>query len=99
MADCTGQHPLAVTHLAIQAATPNPDFSMNTFGKKPDGLRLERMRASLLWAGDGLGFCNRHPVLPGLRDPAAPRPSLREFLFGGERRVPTGPLPAPPQIT
>jgi len=67
---------------------------MKTFGKKPDGLRLERMRASPLWAGDGVGFRNRHPVLPGLRDPAAPRPSLRDFLFGGERRVPTGPLPA-----
>ena len=67
---------------------------MKTLGKKADGLRLARMRASPLWAGDGLGFRNRHPVLPGLRDPAAPRPSLRDFLFGGERRVPTGPLPA-----
>ena len=25
---------------------------MKTFGRKPDGLRLERMKASLLWAGD-----------------------------------------------
>jgi L-ascorbate metabolism protein UlaG (beta-lactamase superfamily) len=65
---------------------------MNSFGGKPSGLRLERIRASLLWAGDA--FRNRHPVLPGLRDPAAPRPTLREFLCGGERRVPAGPLPS-----
>ncbi len=65
---------------------------MKSLGKKPEGLRLERMRASPLWAGDG--FRNRHPVLAGLRDAAAERPSLRDFLCGGTRRVPAGPLPA-----
>ncbi len=65
---------------------------MNSFGKKPDGLRLERIKASLLWAGEA--FQNIHPVLPGLRDPAAPRPTLTEFLCGGSRRVPRGPLPS-----
>ena len=65
---------------------------MNSFGRKPDGLRLERIRASLLWAGEA--FRNIHPVLPGLRDPAAPRPTLAEFLCSGGRRVPRGPLPA-----
>ena len=64
---------------------------MKTFGKKPDGLRLERMRTSPLWAGDG--FRNRHPIAPGLRDLGAERPSLSDFLCGGQRRVPTGPLP------
>ena len=65
---------------------------MKSFGKKPDGLRLERMRSSPLWA-DG-GFRNVHPILPNLRDPSARPPSLSEFLYGGERRVPSKPLPA-----
>ncbi len=65
---------------------------MKSFGKKPDGLRLERMKASLLWAGEA--FRNIHPVLPGLRDPGTARPTLSEFLCGGNRRVPRGPLPS-----
>ncbi len=65
---------------------------MKSFGKKPDGLRLERMQASPRWAGDG--FRNVHPVLPGLRDAGAARPSLSDFLCGGSRRVPRGPLPS-----
>ena len=50
------------------------------------------MRASKQWDGDG--FRNVHPILPGLRDPAARMPSISEFLHGGERRVPRAPLPA-----
>ena len=65
---------------------------MKTFGKRAEGLRLERMKASPLWAGEG--FRNVHPVQPGLRDASAPRPTLSEFLCGGTRRVPTGPLPS-----
>src|SRR5450432_1217159 len=65
---------------------------MKTLGKKPEGLRLERMRSSRLWAGDT--FRNVHPVLDRLRDPAAASPTLSDFLRGGERRVPLGPLPA-----
>src|SRR5262245_18490743 len=49
------------------------------------------MRASPLWAGDR--FQNVHPILPGLRDPDTPMPTIREFICGGERRVPRGPLP------
>ena len=56
------------------------------------GLRLERMRASPMWTGEG--FRNLHPVRPGLRDASAPRPTLSEFLCGGTRRVPAAPLPA-----
>jgi L-ascorbate metabolism protein UlaG (beta-lactamase superfamily) len=65
---------------------------MKALGQKPAGLRLERMKSSPLWAGEG--FRNRHPVLPGLRDPDARMPSLADFLCGGERRVPPGPLPS-----
>ncbi len=65
---------------------------MKVFGSRAEGLRLERMQDSPLWAGDG--FRNRHPVLPGLRDLAAPRPTLSEFLCGGERRAPTRELPS-----
>ncbi|MBL0150683.1 MAG: MBL fold metallo-hydrolase [Ideonella sp.] len=64
---------------------------MKSLGQRAQGLRLERMQSSPLWAGDG--FRNRHPVLPGLRDATAPRPSLSEFLCGGPRRTPSGPLP------
>jgi L-ascorbate metabolism protein UlaG (beta-lactamase superfamily) len=68
------------------------EIQMKSFGKKPDGLRLARIKASLLWAGEA--FRNIHPVLPGLRDPSAERPTLSEFLCGGSRRVPLGPLPS-----
>lgn len=64
---------------------------MRSLGKKPDGLRLERMRSSPLWAGEG--FRNLHPVLPGLRDPAARAPTLSEFLCNDGRRVPARELP------
>lgn len=64
---------------------------MKSLGARAAGERLERMRASPLWQGDG--FRNLHPVLPGLRDRSAPRPTLTEFLCGGPRRVPPGPLP------
>lgn len=65
---------------------------MRTFGKRADGERLERMRASPLW-GDG-GFRNLHPILAGLRDPTATMPSAKDFLIGGERRTPEAPLPS-----
>jgi L-ascorbate metabolism protein UlaG (beta-lactamase superfamily) len=65
---------------------------MKSLGSKPAGLRLERIRASRLWGGDA--FRNLHPLADGLRDPAAPRPTLAEFLCGGNRRVPIGPLPS-----
>jgi len=64
---------------------------MKSLGSRAGGLRLERMRASPRW--DGEGFRNQHPILPGLRDGSAERPSLADFLCGGERRVPGGPLP------
>ena len=64
---------------------------MRSLGSKPDGLRLERMRASKLWHGGA--FRNVHPILPRLLDSPVPMPTVREFLFGGERRVPKGPLP------
>ena len=66
--------------------------TMKSLGRKADGARLERMQASPRWAGEG--FRNMHPVLPGLRDPQAQRPSLSEFLCGGARRVPRAPLPS-----
>jgi L-ascorbate metabolism protein UlaG (beta-lactamase superfamily) len=65
---------------------------MKSLGRKPDGLRLERMRSSPLWGGDG--FRNIHPVLAGLRDPGAHPPTLSDFLCGDGRRVPTRELPA-----
>jgi len=65
---------------------------MRSLGHKPEGSRLERIRASARYAGER--FLNLHPILPGLRDPTVPMPSLREFLCGGERRVPPAPLPA-----
>ncbi|HQR10395.1 MAG TPA: MBL fold metallo-hydrolase [Casimicrobiaceae bacterium] len=65
---------------------------MIAFGRKPDGLRLERISNSTLWSGES--FRNVHPISPKLRDSSAPRPTLTEFLCGGERRIPPGPLPS-----
>jgi len=67
-------------------------MSMMSFGRRAQGLRLERMRASRLWQGDG--FRNIHPVLPGLRDTAAARPTLKDFLSADGGRTPRAPLPA-----
>jgi L-ascorbate metabolism protein UlaG (beta-lactamase superfamily) len=65
---------------------------MKSLGARAAGLRLERMQASAQWR-DG-GFRNIAPIRPGLRDPAAKMPTLAEFICGGTRRVPSGPLPA-----
>ena len=64
---------------------------MKSFGSKATGERLERMRASSRWVGES--FANLHPILPNLRDPHAAPPTLSDFLCGGHRRVPVGPLP------
>jgi L-ascorbate metabolism protein UlaG (beta-lactamase superfamily) len=65
---------------------------MKSLGKRARGLRFERMKASPAWAGDK--FRNVHAILPGLRSPDTPMPSIGEFLCGGERRVPRAPLPS-----
>src|SRR5688500_3062290 len=65
---------------------------MKSLGRKPDGARLERIKASALWTGER--FRNVQPIIPGLRDPNASMPTLSEFLCGGERRVPRAPLPS-----
>jgi L-ascorbate metabolism protein UlaG (beta-lactamase superfamily) len=65
---------------------------VKSFGGKPQGARAERMAASPRWGGTG--FRNLHPIIPGLRDPTASMPSITEFLWGGERRVPQRPLPS-----
>jgi L-ascorbate metabolism protein UlaG (beta-lactamase superfamily) len=65
---------------------------MKSLGSKASGARLERMRASPRWAGDG--FHNVYPIQPGLRDPKASMPSLSDFLCGRERGNPLRPLPA-----
>lgn len=65
---------------------------MKSFGKKPDGLRLERIKSSSRWTGER--FRNLHPILPGLRDHTASPPTLGDFLRNGDRRLPSGPLPS-----
>jgi len=65
---------------------------MKSLGTYAAGARLERMQASPMWAGDR--FRNVHPILPNLRDPNVPMPSIKDFICGGERRVPPGPLPS-----
>ncbi|TMH24840.1 MAG: hypothetical protein E6H64_00485 [Betaproteobacteria bacterium] len=65
---------------------------MKSLGRKAEGARLERIKASPLWAGE---HCrNVHPILPGLRDPNAAMPTIGDFLCGGERRIPRAPLPS-----
>jgi len=65
---------------------------MKSLGRKPEGARLERIKASPRWSGER--FRNVHPIIPGLRDPGASMPSIADFLCSGERRVPRGPLPS-----
>src|SRR6202165_5074157 len=65
---------------------------MKSFASNPQGARLERIKASPRWSGER--FRNVHPIIPGLRDPSVPMPTLGEFLCGGERRLPRGLLPS-----
>jgi len=65
---------------------------LKSLGGTSKGLRLERIKASPLWHRGA--FRNLRPVLPQLRQPDAKMPTVREFLFAGDRRVPTAPLPA-----
>jgi L-ascorbate metabolism protein UlaG (beta-lactamase superfamily) len=65
---------------------------MKSLGKIPDGLRRERMQSSPLWHGGA--FRNVYPVLPRLLQTNVAMPTVREFLFAGDRRVPKGPLPS-----
>ena len=65
---------------------------MKSLGSRAAGARLERMKASPLWAGEG--FRNRHPILPGLRDPDAAMPTWSDFLCPSGRGIPSRPLPA-----
>jgi hypothetical protein len=51
-------------------------------------LRRERVAASPRW--DGERFRNTHATPRG----TAPMPALKDFICGGERRVPQRPLPS-----
>jgi L-ascorbate metabolism protein UlaG (beta-lactamase superfamily) len=62
-----------------------------SIGARATGLRLERMQASPRFA-DGT-FHNTAPVAPGLKKGTA-GPTISEFLCGGQRRTPPGPLPS-----
>ena len=63
---------------------------MRTFGKAAQGERLERLRSLPLWDGERLR--NVHPILPGLRDGGAARPSARDILRSDPSRIPPTPL-------
>jgi L-ascorbate metabolism protein UlaG (beta-lactamase superfamily) len=64
--------------------------SKSALGARTRGHRLERIKASPRF--DGNTFQNTHPVAPGLK-PGTVLPTLSEYLCGGQRRTPTGPLP------
>lgn len=64
---------------------------MSSFTSKFNGLRLERMKASARYV-DG-GFRNTRPVSPGLKKGTV-GPTVAEYLCGGQRRTPPGPLPS-----
>ncbi|MDB4931836.1 MAG: outer membrane protein romA [Myxococcaceae bacterium] len=64
---------------------------MKTTSTRSQGLRRERMIASPHYA-DG-SFRNTRPVSPGLKKGTV-APTLTEFLCGGQRRTPPGPLPS-----
>ncbi len=62
---------------------------MSAFGAKPNGLRLERMKASPRYR-DGV-FHNTQARGPRAK---AALSTMGEFLFGGQRRTPPAPLPS-----
>ncbi len=64
---------------------------MSAFGARARGLRLERMKASPRYS-DG-AFRNTSPIAPGLRKGNA-LSTMGEYFCGGERRVPSAPLPS-----
>ncbi|MGH7293501.1 MAG: MBL fold metallo-hydrolase [Polyangiaceae bacterium] len=63
---------------------------MKVFGGTLSGARFERARSSPQWNGGG--FRNGGSVVPALRKGTA-FPTVGEYLFGGQRRTPPGPLP------
>jgi L-ascorbate metabolism protein UlaG (beta-lactamase superfamily) len=65
-------------------------MSSCVFGGKLTDARLERAQSSPRWS-DG-AFRNTAPVAPGLK-PGTAFPTLGEYLCGGQRRTPPGPLP------
>jgi L-ascorbate metabolism protein UlaG (beta-lactamase superfamily) len=62
-----------------------------SFGARAIGRRLERIQASPRFAGGT--FHNVAPVTPGLKKGTV-APTISEFLWGGQRRTPPGPLPS-----
>jgi L-ascorbate metabolism protein UlaG (beta-lactamase superfamily) len=56
----------------------------------PKAARQERIAASPRW--DGTRFRNSSPIPRG--DPSVPMPAIKDFVCGGNRRVPLAPLPA-----
>jgi L-ascorbate metabolism protein UlaG (beta-lactamase superfamily) len=64
---------------------------MSAFGGKVGGLRLERVKASTRYEG-GV-FRNTLAAAPGLKKGTA-IPTMKEYLCGGQRRTPPGPLPS-----
>jgi L-ascorbate metabolism protein UlaG (beta-lactamase superfamily) len=66
-------------------------MTLASFGAHASGPRLERMKSSPRYA-DG-SFHNSSPVSPGLKKGTV-APTISEFLCGGQRRTPPGPLPS-----
>jgi L-ascorbate metabolism protein UlaG (beta-lactamase superfamily) len=66
-------------------------MSLASFGARAAGLRLERVKSSSRYA-DGV-FRNTAPVAQGLKKGTV-GPTISEFLCGGQRRTPRGPLPS-----
>jgi L-ascorbate metabolism protein UlaG (beta-lactamase superfamily) len=66
-------------------------MALASFGGRASGLRLERMKSSARYANGT--FHNSAPVSPGLKKGSA-APTISEFLCGGQRRTPPGPLPS-----
>ena len=63
---------------------------MPSHARRANGARSERIKASPRF--NGRIFTNTHPVSQGLKK-GVERPTMREFLCGGVRRVPSEPLP------
>ena len=63
---------------------------MPSHSRRINRQRVERVNASPRF--NGRTFVNTRPIPPGFKE-GVDRPTLRDFLCGGERRYPSGPLP------
>ena len=84
------REPTELICIQIRTAFTHPPPRMSSHPSRSAAARLERIHASPRF--DGRVFRNTNNARPGLK-PGTVMPTMKEYLCGGERRVPGAPLP------